>query len=85
MAETEKGTLNLKPDVTIDCVGLYCPMPIVNTSKQIKTMQPGQVLEVMADDEGIKQDMPNWAKMTGNEYLGIEEVGGKYHVFVRKA
>jgi tRNA 2-thiouridine synthesizing protein A len=85
MAEQEKITLNLKPDITIDCVGLYCPMPIVNTTKQIKTMQPGQVLEVVADDEGIKQDMPSWAKMTGNEFLGIEEERGKYHVFVRKA
>ena len=85
MAEQDKTGLNLKPDATIDCVGLYCPMPIVQTSKQIKAMQPGQVLEVVADDEGIKQDMPNWAKMTGNEYLGLEEVRGKYHVFVRKA
>jgi TusA-related sulfurtransferase len=48
-------------------------------------MQPGQVLEVVADDEGIKVDMPNWAKMTGNEFLGIEEEGKKLHVFVKKA
>jgi TusA-related sulfurtransferase len=75
----------MKADVQVDCVGLFCPMPIVNTAKKIKEMKSGQVLEVIADDEGIKQDMPNWAKMTGNEYLGIEEVGGKYHVFVRKA
>ncbi len=85
MPEIENVKQNLKPDITIDCIGLYCPMPIVNTSKQIKIMQPGQVLEVVADDEGIKQDMPNWSKMTGNEFLGIEEVAGKYHVFVRKA
>ncbi len=85
MVEQEQAGLNLKPDVTIDCVGLYCPMPIVHTTKQIKAMQPGQILEVVADDEGVKQDMPSWAKMTGNEFLGIEEVGGKYHVFVRKA
>jgi len=74
----------MKADITIDCMGLYCPMPIVNTTRQMKAMQPGQVLEVMADDEGIKQDMPNWAKMTGNEFLGIEEEDGKYRVFVRK-
>jgi len=74
----------MKADITIDCIGLYCPMPIVNTTRQMKAMQPGQVLEVMADDEGIKQDMPNWAKMTGNEFLGIEEEDGKYRVFVRK-
>jgi TusA-related sulfurtransferase len=75
----------MKADVTVDCVGLYCPMPIVHTAKKVKEMQSGQVLEVIADDEGIKQDMPNWAKMTGNEYLGMEESDGKIHVFVRKA
>lgn len=75
----------MKSDITIDCIGLYCPMPIVNTTRQMKAMQPGQVLEVVADDDGIKLDMPAWAKMTGNEFLGIEEAGGQYHVFVRKA
>jgi tRNA 2-thiouridine synthesizing protein A len=75
----------MKADVTVDCVGLYCPMPIVHTAKKMKEMQSGQVLEVIADDAGIKQDMPNWAKMTGNEYLGIEEESGKLHVFVKKA
>ncbi|MGA2160021.1 MAG: sulfurtransferase TusA family protein [Dehalococcoidia bacterium] len=75
----------MKADVTVDCLGLYCPMPIVLTARKIKEMQPGHVLEVVADDEGIKVDMPNWAKMTGNEFLGIEEEGGKLHVFVKKA
>ena len=75
----------MKADVNVDCLGLYCPMPIVHTAKKIKEMQPGQVLEVVADDEGIKVDMPNWAKMTGNEFLGIEEEGKKLHVFVKKA
>ena len=75
----------MKADMTIDCLGLYCPMPIVNTAKKIKDMQAGQVLEVVADDVGIKQDMPNWAKMTGNKFLGIEEENGRYHVFVRKS
>lgn len=74
----------MKADVTIDCVGLYCPMPIVNTTKQMKQMKVGEVLEVIADDKGIKQDMPNWAKLTGNEFLGIEEESGKFHAFVRK-
>ena len=28
----------MKADVTVDCVGLYCPMPIVHTAKKIKDM-----------------------------------------------
>jgi tRNA 2-thiouridine synthesizing protein A len=75
----------MKVDETLDCVGLYCPMPIVHTARKMKEMKSGQVLEVVADDIGIKEDVPNWCKTTGNEYLGIEEDKGIYHVFVKKA
>ena len=74
----------MKADATLDCVGLYCPMPIANTAKKIKELEAGQVLEVIADDEGIKEDMPAWCKTTGNEFLGIEEEGGEYKVYVKK-
>jgi tRNA 2-thiouridine synthesizing protein A len=74
----------MKADETLDCVGLYCPMPIVQTAKKIKELQGGQVLEIVADDIGIKEDVPNWCKMTGNEFLGMEEDKGIYHVFVKK-
>ena len=36
-------------------------------------MKPGEVLELIATDEGIKEDMPAWCRTTGNEYLGMEE------------
>jgi len=74
----------MKADVTLDCVGLYCPMPIYNTAKKIKELKNGEVLEVLASDEGIKEDAPAWCRTTGNEFLGIEEKGGEYHVYIRK-
>jgi tRNA 2-thiouridine synthesizing protein A len=74
----------IKPDFVIDCVGLACPMPIFKTSNKIKEMNPGQILEVQADDEGIEKDMPAWCQMTGNEYLGLTKENGEYRVFVRK-
>ena len=74
----------MKADETLDCVGLYCPMPIVKTNQKIKELKPGQVLEVIADDKGIKQDMPAWCKATGNEFLGLEEQDGEYRAYVRK-
>ena len=73
-----------KADQTLDCIGIYCPMPIVKTAQKIKEMAPGQVLEIVADDKGIKKDMPAWCKVTGNECLAIEEQGGEIHVYVRK-
>ena len=71
-------------DQTIDCVGLYCPMPIVKTAQAIKELATGEVLEIIADDKGIKSDMPAWADKTGNEFLGAEEEGGEIKVYVRK-
>ena len=74
----------MKADKTLDCVGLYCPMPIVKTAQEIKKMNVGEVLEVLADDKGIKQDMPAWCKATGNECLSIKEEGNEVHVYVKK-
>ena len=74
----------MKSDQNLDCVGLYCPMPIVKTSEKFKELKVGEVLEVTADDPGIKQDMPAWCQTTGHEFLGIEEKDGEYKVYVKK-
>jgi len=75
----------VKADQTLDCVGLYCPMPIVKTSKRIKELKVGEVLEVVSDDKGIKQDMPAWCQTTGHEFLGIEESNNEIRAYVKKA
>ena len=75
----------MKADESLDCMGLYCPMPIVKTSQKIKELKPGEVLEVVADDKGIKLDMPAWTKATGHEFLGLEEDDDEIRVYVKKA
>ncbi len=74
----------MKADQSLDCMGLYCPMPIVKTAPKIKELKTGQVLEVVADDIGIKADMPAWTDATGHEFLGAEEAGGEIKVYVKK-
>ena len=79
----------MQSDVKLDTLGLFCPMPIIKTSKKIKELTVGQVLEVVSDDEGIKKDMPAWCETTGHEFLGLEEdaVGGAMHykTYVKKS
>ena len=38
----------------------------------------------MADDKGIKLDMPAWCEATGHEFLGIDEDGSEIKVYVKK-
>jgi TusA-related sulfurtransferase len=74
----------MKTDVSIDCLGLFCPMPIIKTTEAIKKMDKGQTLEIIANDEGIVEDMPNWCKMTGQEFLGMEKEREEYRAYVKK-
>jgi len=74
----------MKTDKTLDCVGLYCPMPIVKTAAKIKELKVGEVLEVVSDDVGIKQDMPAWCEATGHECLGMEQTGAEIKSYVKK-
>ena len=74
----------MKADESLDCIGMYCPMPIVKTAEKIKQLKTGEVLEVVADDKGIKEDMPAWCRQTGQEYLRLEEEGETLKVYVKK-
>jgi len=38
----------------------------------------------VADDKGIKLDMPAWCEATRHEFLGVEE-GNEVKVYVKKA
>ncbi len=71
-------------DQTLDTLGLFCPIPVILTSKKIKQMEIGQVLEVLSDDEGIKKDMPAWCKTTGNEFLDLVQEGKVFKLYVKK-
>lgn len=60
-------------DQTLDTLGLFCPIPVILTSKKMKEMMLGQVLLVLSDDIGIKKDMAVWCKNSGNTLMEIIE------------
>lgn len=71
-------------DQTLDTSGLLCPLPVVKTFKAMKTMEIGQVLELIATDPGAMPDMKAWANQTKHELLLAEETGGKFRFLVKK-
>lgn len=73
-----------KSDEILDCYGLLCPMPIIQTAQRIKTMKIGEVLEIISTDKGIREDMPAWCRQTGQEFLGLIEEDGVFKVYVKK-
>ncbi|MGG4107168.1 sulfurtransferase TusA family protein [Paenibacillus lautus] len=74
----------MNADKVLDAKGLACPMPIVKTKKEMKDMEPGQVLEIHTTDQGAKSDLAAWAKSTGHELLDHQEDGGVLKFWVKK-
>lgn len=68
----------------LDCLGLFCPMPILKTRDAMKSMAAGQVLEMLSDDPASEADMTSWARRTGNELLEIQHDGEIFRFLVRK-
>jgi len=78
------ATSDTTVDVRLDARGLKCPMPIVKTSQQIKTMASGEVLEVLATDAGAVADFAAWSRSTGNELLTSSIDDGVYRFVLRR-
>jgi TusA-related sulfurtransferase len=71
-------------DRKLDCIGLFCPMPILKTRDAVKQMAVGQVLEMTSDDPAAEADMQSWTARTGHELLEIEKHGAVLRFLVRK-
>jgi tRNA 2-thiouridine synthesizing protein A len=76
--------MQIKEDKLLDARGLLCPMPVVKAGKEIRDLEPGQVLKILATDRGSVADVPAWAEDTGHELLERHEEDGVYVYFVRK-
>lgn len=72
-------------DKKIDCVGLFCPVPVVRTAEALRQLGPGQVLEMTSDDPACPADMKSWSARTGHELLEIDKNGAIFRFVLRKA
>jgi TusA-related sulfurtransferase len=71
-------------DRKLDCIGLFCPMPILKTRDAMKQMDVGQILEMTSDDPASEADMKSWTARAGHELLEIDKHGAVFRFIVRK-
>jgi tRNA 2-thiouridine synthesizing protein A len=77
-------TSEIIPDAELDCVGLYCPVPIARTKQEIDKLETGQVLKIEADDPAAEEDIKSWARRTGHEIVKLVKEGTIVTFFIRK-
>lgn len=80
----ESDVTVLKADKTIDCSGKLCPLPVVEVSKGIRTIEIGQVLRIIATDPGSPPDMAAWSRQTGHPLLHSELGDGRFVFYFQR-
>ncbi|NPV63143.1 MAG: sulfurtransferase TusA family protein [Methanotrichaceae archaeon] len=74
----------IKPEQELDCVGLFCPLPIARTKEEIEMLEVGQILKVEADDPAAEEDIPRWARRAGHELVKFEKSGNIMTFWIKK-
>lgn len=82
MTVSDTSTIDVTQE--LDCVGMYCPMPIYKASMAMRGLQPGQVLKILSTDLGSVADFPSFARQAEHELLAIDEQDGVHIFFIRK-
>ena len=57
-------------DETLDLVCRMCPLHLMEPGDRLKCMKKGQVLEVLTDYDGALEDIPEWCRKHGQEFVG---------------
>ena len=69
---------------SVDARGLICPLPIIELAKVAADAASGDLITVECTDAAARVDVPAWARMTGNEFVGETETdGGAFALTVR--
>ena len=74
----------LEADATTDIIYMMRPMHLLTIEDKIKEIKEGQILSILTDYDGALEDIPDWCRKTGNEFLGIYEDSDHYRFFIKK-
>ena len=74
----------MKADKELDCTGLYCPEPVFRTRMALDELEPGETLEVTADDPAAYEDLKRLAERLGHEVLSLTKEGDEIKIVIRR-
>ena len=77
--------MSTQPNVTLDLTGLTCPKPLLGAKRVMDDLEPGEVLLLISDCPGTKDDLFSWVSHIGNEIMKVEKTeAGHNGFFIRK-
>tara|TARA_B100000900_G_C20532900_1_gene697095 strand:- start:218 stop:445 length:228 start_codon:yes stop_codon:yes gene_type:complete len=64
----------MKETKIIDVSGYNCPIPILKIKKEIKTLEKGEILSIIATDPMIKIDLPTFCYQENCKLISMADI-----------
>ena len=68
------------PQITLDCIGLPCPQPVLRTKDALA--QGASRIEILVDNEASKNNVIRFARSQGHEATSTDRPGGCFAVII---
>jgi TusA-related sulfurtransferase len=76
--------MNMIAATVVDARGKVCPMPILMLQKAMPEVEPGHIIGIVGDDEGMIMDVPAWCKSNGHRIVKTELTDILYKFWIQK-
>ena len=70
--------------IEIDARGSFCPGPMMELIKMIRQAEVGELLALLSEDAGTRNDVPAWIKKAKHELVEMIECDGYDRYIVKK-
>ena len=75
---------SMKSDVIVDARGELGAIPVLMASRELKNMAPGDVMELLADKEGVLDDIKELESRGACELLSCESDDNGLKAYIKK-
>jgi len=69
-------------DKDLDVVGMACPIPLITVAKEVRTMQPGQLLRIIGNDPLFEVTILDFCREGGHEVKESSRDGKKVSITI---
>jgi len=71
-------------DCELDTRGLRCPEPVMMLHRQLRKMQVGEVVALLATDPATLRDVPQFCEFLPHRLLASLDADGDYRFWIEK-
>lgn len=70
--------------LTLNLLGLKCPLPVLKTAKKLREMNKGELLEVKTDDSSAEKDLKQFCSLNNSKIINTKKQNKILCVLIKK-